>query len=176
MKDIVTENYANTINKVATGAMTEEFAQNKQSKHWLLKKCTKNLQEQDKLISFAYIGTSDGKMLGFQSSILAKGMIHRNKAGLNKQPKSLIRSFGQIHMLMKQRKNDCLSHEGDCQNGKVIGVAGLDLKLSSIQTYINEQEIPYKGTAFLVDAQAPFWRIQQSKEKHIKGRFCEKSA
>lgn len=37
------------------------------------------------------------------------------------------------------------------KNGKVIGVAGLDLKLSSIQTYINEQEIPYKGTAFLVD-------------------------
>ncbi|MFB8734261.1 cache domain-containing protein [Bacillus sp. SL00103] len=67
---------------------------------------------------------------------------------------------------MKQRKKVIVSAtKAIVKNGKVIGVAGLDLKLSSIQSYINEQEIPYKGTAFLVDNTGTIWRIQHSKEK-----------
>ncbi|MFB8734260.1 hypothetical protein ACEQPO_10905 [Bacillus sp. SL00103] len=31
------------------------------------------MQEQDKLISFAYVGTTDGKMLGFPEFDLGKG-------------------------------------------------------------------------------------------------------
>ncbi|MGG0028790.1 methyl-accepting chemotaxis protein [Bacillus safensis subsp. osmophilus] len=156
LKDIITEkldNYGNTINKVATGKMTEEFAQ-KQTKQTLdfEKSALKNLQEQDKLISFAYIGTTDGKMLGFPEFDLGEGY-DPSKQGWFKQavekPDQVVWTDPYIDEATK--KVIVSATKAIVKNGKVIGVAGLDLKLSSIQTYINEQEIPYKGTAFLVD-------------------------
>ncbi|MES9723017.1 methyl-accepting chemotaxis protein [Bacillus safensis] len=156
MKDIITEkldNYGNTINKVATGKMTEEFAQ-KQTKQTLdfEKSALKNLQEQDKLISFAYIGTSDGKMLGFPEFDLGEGY-DPSKQGWFKQaaekPDQVVWTDPYVDEATK--KVIVSATKAIVKDGKVIGVAGLDLKLSSIQTYINEQEIPYKGTAFLVD-------------------------
>ena len=33
-------------------------------------------------------------------------------------------------------------------SGTIVGVASLDLKLSSIQSMVNEQKVPYKGFAF----------------------------
>ncbi|KPN13686.1 chemotaxis protein [Bacillus australimaris] len=156
MRDIITEkldNYANTINKVATGTMTEEFAQ-KQTKQTLAfeKDALKNLQEQDKLISFTYIGTSDGKIFGFPEFDLGEGY-DPSKQGWYKQaaekPDQVVWTDPYVDEATK--KVIVSATKAIVKNGKVIGVAGLDLKLSSIQTYINEQEIPYKGTAFLVD-------------------------
>ncbi|KML12373.1 chemotaxis protein [Bacillus safensis] len=156
LKDIITEkldNYGNTINKVATGKMTEEFAQ-KQTKQTLNfeKSALKNLQEQDKLVSFAYIGTIDGKMLGFPEFDLGEGY-DPSKQGWFKQavekPDQVVWTDPYVDEATK--KVIVSATKAIVKNGKVIGVAGLDLKLSSIQTYINEQEIPYKGTAFLVD-------------------------
>ncbi|PRS30107.1 methyl-accepting chemotaxis protein [Bacillus pumilus] len=156
LKDIITEkldNYGNTINKLATGKITEEFAQ-KQTKQTLdfEKSAIKNLQEQDKLISFAYIGTTDGKMLGFPEFDLGEGY-DPSKQGWFKQaaekPDQVVWTDPYIDEATK--KVIVSATKAIVKNGKVIGVAGLDLKLSSIQSYINEQEIPYKGTAFLVD-------------------------
>ncbi|GLF90294.1 methyl-accepting chemotaxis protein McpC [Bacillus safensis] len=156
MRDIITEkldNYGNTINKVATSTMTEEFAQ-KQTKQTLAfeKDALKNLQEQDKLISFTYIGTSDGKIFGFPEFDLGEGY-DPSKQGWFKQaaekPDQVVWTDPYVDEATK--KVIVSATKAIVKNGKVIGVAGLDLKLSSIQTYINEQEIPYKGTAFLVD-------------------------
>ncbi|WP_339207062.1 methyl-accepting chemotaxis protein [Bacillus sp. FSL W8-1143] len=156
LKDIITEkldNYGNTIKKLATGKITEEFAQ-KQTKQTLdfEKSAIKNLQEQDKLISFAYIGTTDGKMLGFPEFDLGQGY-DPSKQGWFKQavekPDQVVWTDPYIDEATK--KVIVSATKAIVKNGKVIGVAGLDLKLSSIQSYINEQEIPYKGTAFLVD-------------------------
>lgn len=156
MKDIITEkldNYGNTINKLATSTMTEEFAR-KQTKQTLAFENDelKNMQEQDKLISFAYIGTSDGKMFGFPEFDLGEGY-DPSKQGWFKQaaekPDQVVWTDPYVDEATK--KVIVSATKAIVKNGKVIGVAGLDLKLSSIQTYINEQEIPYKGTAFLVD-------------------------
>ncbi|MCR6472528.1 methyl-accepting chemotaxis protein [Bacillus safensis] len=156
MKDIITEkldNYGNTINKLATSTMTEEFAR-KQTKQTLAFENDelKNMQEQDKLISFAYIGTSDGKMFGFPEFDLGEGY-DPSKQGWFKQaaekPEQVVWTDPYVDEATK--KVIVSATKAIVKNGKVIGVAGLDLKLSSIQTYINEQEIPYKGTAFLVD-------------------------
>ncbi|MFS3913102.1 methyl-accepting chemotaxis protein [Bacillus australimaris] len=156
MRDIITEkldNYGNTINKVATSTMTEEFAQ-KQTKQTLAfeKDALKNLKEQDKLISFTYIGTSDGKIFGFPEFDLGEGY-DPSKQGWYKQaaekPDQVVWTDPYVDEATK--KVIVSATKAIVKNGKVIGVAGLDLKLSSIQTYINEQEIPYKGTAFLVD-------------------------
>ncbi|MBY0188792.1 methyl-accepting chemotaxis protein [Bacillus aerophilus] len=156
MRDIITEkldNYGNTINKLATSTMTEEFAR-KQTKQTLAFENDelKNMQEQDKLISFAYIGTSDGKMFGFPEFDLGEGY-DPSKQGWFKQaaekPDQVVWTDPYVDEATK--KMIVSATKAIVKNGKVIGVAGLDLKLSSIQTYINEQEIPYKGTAFLVD-------------------------
>ncbi|KIL19207.1 methyl-accepting chemotaxis protein [Bacillus safensis] len=156
MRDIITEkldNYGNTINKLATSTMTEEFAR-KQTKQTLAFENDelKNMQEQDKLISFAYIGTSDGKMFGFPEFDLGEGY-DPSKQGWFKQaaekPDQVVWTDPYIDEATK--KMIVSATKAIVKDGKVIGVAGLDLKLSSIQTYINEQEIPYKGTAFLVD-------------------------
>ncbi|MBG9825899.1 chemotaxis protein [Bacillus safensis] len=156
MRDIITEkldNYGNTINKLATSTMTEEFAR-KQTKQTLAFENDelKNMQEQDKLISFAYIGTSDGKMFGFPEFDLGEGY-DPSKQGWFKQaaekPDQVVWTDPYVDEATK--KVIVSATKAIVKNGKVIGVAGLDLKLSSIQTYINEQEIPYKGTAFLVD-------------------------
>ncbi|MDP4564218.1 methyl-accepting chemotaxis protein [Bacillus safensis] len=156
MRDIITEkldNYGNTINKLATSTMTEEFAR-KQTKQTLAFENDelKNMQEQDKLISFAYIGTSDGKMLGFPEFDLGEGY-DPSKQGWFKQaaekPDQVVWTDPYVDEATK--KVIVSATKAIVKDGKVIGVAGLDLKLSSIQTYINEQEIPYKGTAFLVD-------------------------
>ncbi|KIZ55542.1 chemotaxis protein [Bacillus safensis] len=156
MKDIITEkldNYGNTINKLATSTMTEEFAR-KQTKQTLAFENDelKNMQEQDKLISFAYIGTSDGKMFGFPEFDLGEGY-DPSKQGWFKQaaekPDQVVWTDPYVDEATK--KMIVSATKAIVKNGKVIGVAGLDLKLSSIQTYINEQKIPYKGTAFLVD-------------------------
>ncbi|ARD55908.1 chemotaxis protein [Bacillus safensis] len=156
MRDIITEkldNYGNTINKLATSTMTEEFAR-KQTKQTLAFENDelKNMQEQDKLISFAYIGTSDGKMFGFPEFDLGEGY-DPSKQGWFKQaaekPEQVVWTDPYVDEATK--KMIVSATKAIVKNGKVIGVAGLDLKLSSIQTYINEQEIPYKGTAFLVD-------------------------
>nr|WP_144491166.1 methyl-accepting chemotaxis protein [Bacillus sp. WP8] len=156
LKDIITEkldNYGNTINKVATSTMTEEFAQ-KQTKQTLAYEtdALKKLQEQDKLISFTYIGTIDGKMLGFPEFDLGEGY-DPSKQGWFKQaaekPDQVVWTDPYVDEATK--KVIVSATKAIVKDGKVIGVAGLDLKLSSIQSYINEQEIPYKGTAFLVD-------------------------
>ncbi|MEK5335949.1 methyl-accepting chemotaxis protein [Bacillus sp. FSL M8-0166] len=156
MRDIITEkldNYGNTINKLATSKMTEEFAQ-KQTKQTLAFENDelKNLQEQDKLISFAYIGTSDGKFFGFPEFDLGEGY-DPSKQGWFKQaaekPDQVVWTDPYVDEATK--KVIVSATKAIVKDGKVIGVAGLDLKLSSIQTYINEQKIPYKGTAFLVD-------------------------
>ncbi|MCP8950963.1 methyl-accepting chemotaxis protein [Bacillus safensis] len=156
MRDIITEkldNYGNTINKLATSTMTEEFAR-KQTKQTLAFENDelKNMQEQDKLISFAYIGTSDGKMFGFPEFDLGEGY-DPSKQGWFKQaaekPDQVVWTDPYIDEATK--KMIVSATKAIVKDGKVIGVTGLDLKLSSIQTYINEQEIPYKGTAFLVD-------------------------
>lgn len=107
MRDIIAlklENYGDTINKLATSTLTEDFAQ-KQTKQTLAFENDelKGLQEQDELISLAYIGTSDGKMFAFRSPILVKGMIRLNETGIFKQLKSLTKSYGQIRTLIKQQ-------------------------------------------------------------------------
>ncbi|MDM5319687.1 methyl-accepting chemotaxis protein [Bacillus altitudinis] len=156
LKDIITEkldNYGNTINKLATGKITEEFAQ-KQTKQTLdfEKSAIKNVQKQDKLISFAYIGTTDGKIFGFPKFDLGEGY-DPSKQGWFKQaaakPDQVVWTDPYVDKATK--KVIVSATKAIVKNGKVIGVAGLDLKLSAIQSYINEQEIPYKGTAFLVD-------------------------
>ncbi|QSI45787.1 methyl-accepting chemotaxis protein [Bacillus altitudinis] len=156
MRDIIAlklENYGDTINQLATSTLTEEFAQ-KQTKQTLAFENDelKGLQEQDELISLAYIGTSDGKMFAFPESDFGEGYDPSKRdwyIQAAEKPDEVLWTDPYIDKATNEMVVSAT--KAIVRNGKVVGVAGLDLKLASIQSYIKEQKIPYMGTAFLVD-------------------------
>ena len=156
MRDIIAlklENYGDTINKLATSTLTEDFAQ-KQTKQTLAFENDelKGLQEQDELISLAYIGTSDGKMFAFPESDFGEGYDPSKRdwyIQAAEKPDDVLWTDPYIDKATNEMVVSAT--KAIVRNGKVVGVAGLDLKLASIQSYIKEQKIPYMGTAFLVD-------------------------
>ncbi|MEC1010496.1 methyl-accepting chemotaxis protein [Bacillus sp. FSL W7-1582] len=156
MRDIIAlklENYGDTINQLATSTLTEEFAQ-KQTKQTLAFENDelKGLQEQDELISLAYIGTSDGKMFAFPESDFGEGYDPSKRdwyIQAAEKPDEVLWTDPYIDKATSEMVVSAT--KAIVRNGKVVGVAGLDLKLASIQSYIKEQKIPYMGTAFLVD-------------------------
>ncbi|MCY7723615.1 cache domain-containing protein [Bacillus pumilus] len=181
MRDIIAQkldNYGGTINKLATSTLTEDFAQ-KQTKQTLAFENDelKVLQEQDELISLAYIGTSDGKMFAFPESDFGEGYDPTKRdwfINSAEKPDEVIWTDPYIDKATNEMVVSAT--KAIVRNGKVVGVAGLDLKLSSIQSYIKEQKIPYMGNAFLVDGKGTILAHPTEQGKaHIKSRFCKKS-
>lgn len=156
MRDIIAlklDGYSDTINKLATSTLTEEFAE-KQTKQTLAFETDelKGLQEHDKLISLAYIGTSGGKMIASPESNFGEGYDPSKQEWYIQSAEKPDKVIWTDPYIDKATNEMVVSAtKAIVRNGKVVGVAGLDLKLSSIQSYIKEQKIPYMGTAFLVD-------------------------
>ncbi|WP_353855969.1 methyl-accepting chemotaxis protein [Bacillus sp. Bos-x628] len=156
MRDMIAlklEGYGETINKLATSTLTENFAQ-KQTKQITTFETDqlKGLKEQDELISLAYIGTNDGKMFAFPESDFGKGYDPTKRdwyIQAAKKPDKVL--WTDPYIDKATNKMVVSAAKAIVRNGQVVGVAGLDLKLTSIQTFINEKKIPYMGTAFLVD-------------------------
>ncbi|OLP63078.1 Methyl-accepting chemotaxis protein McpC [Bacillus pumilus] len=157
MKDIIAlklEGYSDAINKLATSTFTEDFAQ-KQTKQSIAygNDELKGLQEQDELIALAYIGTSKGKLFTFPKSVVGKDFDPTKRDWFiqsAENPDEVLWTEPYID----EATNEMIvsATKAIVRNGKVVGVAGLDVKLSSIQTYIKEQKIPHMGSAFLVDS------------------------
>ncbi|MDM5297695.1 methyl-accepting chemotaxis protein [Bacillus pumilus] len=156
MRDIIAlklESYSDTINKLATSTLTEDFAQ-KQTKQSLAIENDElqGLQEQDELISLAYIGTNDGKMFAFPKSDFGEGY-DPSKRDWYIQSAEKPDEVRWTEPYIDKATNETVvsATKAIVRNGKVVGVAGLDLKLSSIQSFIKGQKIPHMGSAFLVD-------------------------
>ncbi|MFS0654336.1 methyl-accepting chemotaxis protein [Bacillus sp. 179-C3.3 HS] len=157
MKDIIAlklEGYSDAINNLATSTFIEDFAQ-KQTKQSIVygNDELKGLQEQDELIALAYIGTSKGNLFTFPKSVVGEGFDPTKRDWYiqsAENPDEVLWTEPYIDEATNQ--TIVSATKAIVRNGKVVGVAGLDLKLSSIQSYIKEQKIPHKGSAFLVDS------------------------
>ncbi|MDQ0927277.1 methyl-accepting chemotaxis protein [Bacillus atrophaeus] len=163
------KNYEISLLRLANGDLSQSFIK-KPAKEVtaLFHDEIKQIQENDKYVALAYIGTGKKEMFAYPKSEFAKDYDPTSR------PWYKLAAETPDKVVWTEPYEDVVSGEmivtaakAIKTNNKVTAVASLDLKLSSIQSMVNKQKVPYQGFAFLADGSGSLLAHPSKQGKNI---------
>ncbi len=128
----------------------------------------KQIGQNDKYVALAYVGTADKQMFTYPKADFAKDYDPTNRTWYKmaaEKPDKVV--WTEPYKDAVTGDMIVTASKAIQNSGTVIGVASLDLKLSSIQSMVNQQKVPYKGFAFLADENGSLLAHPSKQGKNI---------
>lgn len=126
----------------------------------------KQIGQNDKYVALAYVGTANKQMFTYPKADFAKDYDPTNRTWYKMAAEKPDKVVWTDPYKDAVTGDMIVTASKAIQNsGTVVGVASLDLKLSSIQSMVNEQKVPYKGFAFLADENGSLLAHPEKQEK-----------
>ncbi|SIR75326.1 methyl-accepting chemotaxis sensory transducer with Cache sensor [Bacillus velezensis] len=128
----------------------------------------KQIGQNDKYVALAYVGTANKQMFTYPKADFAKDYDPTNRTWYKMAAEKPDKVVWTDPYKDAVTGDMIVTASKAIQNsGTVVGVASLDLKLSSIQSMVNEQKVPYKGFAFLADENGSLLAHPEKQGKNI---------
>ncbi|MBT2573584.1 HAMP domain-containing protein [Bacillus sp. ISL-51] len=163
------KNYEISLLRLANGELSRSFlTEGKKDTAQLFHDELKQIEENDKYVALAYVGTERKQMITYPKADFAKDYDPTNRSWYKLAAEKPDRVVWTEPYKDVVTGDMIVTAAKAVQNGgKVIGVASLDLKLSSIQSMVNKQKVPYKGFAFLADENGALLAHPSEQGKNI---------